>query len=91
MPGQLERAADQHRHLGLLERIGHLPGLGASRDHRLELELADDLERVQDLDLLLGVQDHRLLAAGVGDQGLEPGIGAGGASPRSRALVTTAS
>ncbi len=34
----VQRPADKHRHSGLLERAGHLPGLDTPRDHRLELQ-----------------------------------------------------
>ena len=65
-------------------RTGTLASLSASATFQaseppeitpLSLRSLDDLECVEDFDLLLGVEDHRLLALGVRKECLEPGIG----------------
>ena len=63
--------------LAAFKRVGDLPGLGPAGDDRLELQLLGELQGVEDLVAMLGVEDHRLLPLGIGDQGGEPGVGVG--------------
>ena len=67
----VQRSTDEHRHSGLLERVGNLPGLATSRDHRLELQFLGDRQGVENLGAMVGQEDHWLLALRIGDKSAE--------------------
>ena len=70
----VQRSTDEHRHSGLLERAGNLPGLATSRDHRLELQFLGDRQGVENLGAMVGQEDHWLLALRIGDKRAEARI-----------------